>query len=43
MKARGLIHGMSSVATADFYQRVNNLAGGHERPEMLISSAVHPM
>jgi aspartate racemase len=42
VKTIGLIHGMSSVATADFHQRinarVNELLGGHEQAELLIAS-----
>ena len=42
MKTLGLIHGMSSVATADFYtrlnDRVNEFLGGHERPEIIMAS-----
>ncbi|MFC4121431.1 aspartate/glutamate racemase family protein [Nonomuraea zeae] len=38
----GLLHGMSSVATVDYYrrinERVNERLGGHERAELLLSS-----
>lgn len=42
MRTIGLLHGMSSIATADYYQRINDLTnqrlGGHERAELLLSS-----
>lgn len=42
MKTIGLIHGMSSVSTIDFYrqlnQRVKELRGGHESAELLMAS-----
>ncbi|MCA2230225.1 aspartate/glutamate racemase family protein [Nonomuraea aurantiaca] len=42
MMTIGLLHGMSSVATVDYYrrinERVNDLLGGHERAELLLSS-----
>jgi aspartate racemase len=42
MKTIGLIHGMSDVATVDFYQRINDrvteLLGGHEKAELLLAS-----
>ncbi|KAB2343664.1 aspartate/glutamate racemase family protein [Actinomadura rudentiformis] len=42
MKTIGLLHGMSDVATADYYRRINDrvneLRGGHERAELLLSS-----
>ncbi|MGW7823612.1 aspartate/glutamate racemase family protein [Streptomyces puniciscabiei] len=42
MRTIGLLHGMSGVATADYYQRINALTnqrlGGHERAELLLSS-----
>lgn len=38
----GLLHGMSSVATIDYYRRINESVnqrlGGHERAELLLSS-----
>lgn len=38
----GLLHGMSSVATADYYRRINDrmnaLLGGHERAQILLWS-----
>jgi aspartate racemase len=42
VKTIGLLHGMSSVATGDYYRkindRVNGVLGGHERPELLLYS-----
>ncbi len=42
MRTIGLIHGMSSVATVDFYRRVNDSfndeLGGQERPEIVMAS-----
>lgn len=42
MKTIGLLHGMSSIATADYYRRINDRVnerlGGHERASMLIAS-----
>lgn len=38
----GLLHGMSSVATGDYYRRINDgvnaRLGGHERPQLLLWS-----
>ena len=38
----GLLHGMSSVATVDYYRRINDrvneILGKHEHPEMLLYS-----
>lgn len=42
MKTVGLLHGMSSVATGDYYRKINDgvnaALGGHERPEVLLYS-----
>lgn len=42
MKTVGLLHGMSSVATGDYYRKindgVNDALGGHERPELLLTA-----
>ena len=42
MRTIGLLHGMSSVATVDYYRRINDrvneLRGGHERAELVLSS-----
>lgn len=42
MKTIGLLHGMSSIATGDYYRRINDrvneILGGHERPELLLAS-----
>lgn len=42
MRTIGLLHGMSSVATSDYYRRINDLAndalGGHERAQMVLRS-----
>lgn len=42
MRTIGLLHGMSSVATGDYYRRINDgvnaRLGGHERPQLLLWS-----
>jgi len=42
VKTIGLLHGMSSVATGDYYRKINDgvnaALGGHERPELLLYS-----
>ena len=42
MATIGLLHGMSSVATGDYYRRINDgvnqRLGGHERPQLLLWS-----
>ncbi len=42
MPTIGLLHGMSSVATGDYYRRINDgvnvRLGGHERPQLLLWS-----
>ena len=42
MKTIGLLHGMSSVATGDYYRKINDgvnaALGGHERPQLLLYS-----
>ena len=42
MRTIGLLHGMSSVATGDYYRRINDrvneVLGGHERAQLLLWS-----